>query len=170
MYGRDPDPRNGGTNPQRDTVECGLLAGALDCDLPVLAICRGLQVLNVHLGGDLVQQLPDVLGSTGHQPRPGDFGANAVTTEPGSVVRRCYGARATVLCSHHQAIGELGAGLVVTARSDDGVIEAVELPGRRFVVGVQWHPEEAGERRLFDELVDVARSPRGIEPERKEAS
>jgi len=157
-YGQDPDPRNGGTNFQRDELEIGLLSGALDRDLPVLALCRGVQLLNVHLGGDLVQQLPDLLGSTNHQPRPGAFGPVAIATEEGSVVRRLLGARVKVLCSHHQAIGELGRDLVVTARSKDGVIEAVELPSHRFVVGVQWHPEESGDRRLFDALVDAART------------
>ena len=156
-YGQDPDPRNGGTNFQRDELELGLLSGALERDLPVLAICRGVQLLNVHLGGDLVQQLPDLVGSTNHQPRPGAFGPVSVTTEEGSTVKRLLGARVNVLCSHHQAIGELGRELVVTARSKDGVIEAVELPSHRFVVGVQWHPEESGDRRLFDAVVDAAR-------------
>lgn len=157
-YGQDPDPRNGGTSHRRDELELGLLAGALDRDLPVLAVCRGVQLLNVHLGGDLVQQLPDLLGTNNHQPRPGAFGSVAVVTEEGSAVRRLLGARVNVLCSHHQAIGELGRDLVVTARSKDGVIEAVELPGHRFVVGVQWHPEEFADRRLFDALVDAART------------
>ncbi len=155
-YGADPDPRNGGTSGERDELELGLLGAALERDLPLLAICRGMQVLNVHLGGDLVQQLPDRLRTTAHQPRPGAFGPVAVATEEGSAVRRLLGARAEVLCSHHQALGRLGAGLVVTARSEDGVVEAVELPGYRFVVGVQWHPEETGDNRLFEALVGEA--------------
>jgi gamma-glutamyl-gamma-aminobutyrate hydrolase PuuD len=152
-YGQEPDARNGGTSQQRDDLEIGLLDQALRSDLPVLAVCRGMQVLNVSLGGDLVQQLPDVLGSNDHQPRPGSFGQVTVRTEPGSTVHRVLGERADVLCSHHQAIAELGQDLVITARSDDGVIEAVELPGHRFVVGVQWHPEESGDIRLFEALV-----------------
>jgi gamma-glutamyl-gamma-aminobutyrate hydrolase PuuD len=82
-----------------------------------------------------------------------------VVTEEGSTVRRLFGERADVLCSHHQAVERLGAGLVVTARSEDGVVEAVELPGHRFVVGVQWHPEESSDRRLFEALVAAADRP-----------
>jgi gamma-glutamyl-gamma-aminobutyrate hydrolase PuuD len=155
-YGTRSDPRNGGTSRERDDLELGLLTAALDRDLPVLAVCRGLQVLNVCLGGDLVQHLPDRLRSPAHQPLPGAFGAISVVTEPGSLVRRLLGNRTEVLCSHHRSVDGLGAGLVVTARSEDGVVEAVELPGRRFVVGVQWHPEEAGDRRLFAGLVEAA--------------
>ena len=87
-YGQDPDPRNGGTSHQRDELELGILREALRCDLPVLAVCRGMQVLNVALGGDLVQQLPDLLGSTRHQPQPGALGPVTVHTEEGSTVRR----------------------------------------------------------------------------------
>jgi len=158
-YGQQADPRNGGTSDQRDDLEIELLAAAVGHDLPVLAICRGLQVLNVARGGGLVQQLPDQIGSSDHQPRPGAFGPIVVVTEPGSAVRRMLGERTEVLCSHHQAIARLGRDLVVTARSDDGVIEAVELPDHRFVVGVQWHPEETGDRRLFDGLIAATRRP-----------
>jgi gamma-glutamyl-gamma-aminobutyrate hydrolase PuuD len=155
-YGAEPDPRNGGTSAERDDLEFGLLAAALAVDLPLLAVCRGMQVLNVGLGGTLVQRLPDRIGSTAHQPRPGAFGAVTVDTGEGSTVRHLLGPRTEVLCSHHQAVDRLGSGLVVTARSTDGVVEAVELPGHRFVVGVQWHPEETGDRRLFEALVQVA--------------
>jgi putative glutamine amidotransferase len=155
-YGARPDPRNGGTSSRRDELEMGLVSAALAHDLPLLAVCRGMQVLNVSLGGGLVQQLPDLLGTPRHQPRPGAFGPITVVTEEGSTVRRLFGERADVLCSHHQAIDRIGQGLVVTARSEDGVIEAVELPGRRFVVGIQWHPEETGDSRLFEALVAAA--------------
>jgi putative glutamine amidotransferase len=155
-YGADVDPRNGGTSDRRDDLEFGLLSAALARDLPVLAICRGMQVLNVGLGGDLVQQLPDRLGSTRHQPGPGAFGPVTVETEAGSRVRRLLGPRFEVLCSHHQAVDRVGQGLVVTAYSEDGVVEAVESSGHRFVVGVQWHPEETGDRPLFDALVAEA--------------
>ena len=158
-YGQDPDPRNGGTSHQRDDLEIAVLEEALRRDLPVLAICRGAQVLNVGLGGDLIQQLPDLLGSTRHQPAPGAFGRVAIQTVEGSTVRRVLGERVEVLCSHHQGLSRLGRGLVVTAMSDDGVVEAVELPGRRLVIGVQWHPEESGDTRLFEALVDAALAP-----------
>jgi putative glutamine amidotransferase len=155
-YGAKVDPRNGGTNSHRDDLETGLVLAALEADLPVLAVCRGMQVLNVALGGDLVQQLPDRIHSTRHQPRAGAFGTNAVLTEVGSTVRRLIGVRAEVLCCHHQAVDRLGASLVVAARSEDGVIEAIESPAHRFVIGVQWHPEEREERPLFEALVDAA--------------
>jgi putative glutamine amidotransferase len=158
-YGQRPDPRNGGTNPRRDDLELGLLDVALARDLPLLAICRGMQLLNVALGGDLVQQLSEVLGPNPHQPGPGAFGPIEVVTTGGSILRRVFGERAEVLCSHHQAVSTPGRGLEVTATSADGIIEAVELPGYRFVVGVQWHPEEAGGLGLFEALVSAAQAP-----------
>jgi anthranilate synthase component 2/putative glutamine amidotransferase len=160
-YGQPADPRNGGTNEQRDDLEFRLLEEALRRDLPVLAICRGLQVLNVFLGGDLVQQLPDVVGTDRHQPRPGAFGPVTVVAEPGTLVHRLFGERFDVLCSHHQAVDSLGRDLEVSATSEDGVVEAVELVDHRFVVGVQWHPEENRDARLFEELVSVARGTLG---------
>jgi putative glutamine amidotransferase len=160
-YGQDPDPRNGGTSDFRDDLEFQLIGAAIDRDLPVLAVCRGHQVLNVLLGGTLVQQLPDVLGSSRHQPSAGAFGEVTVIPEPSTHVHRMLGDRAEVLCSHHQAVDALGESLLVSARSDDGVIEAVEVLGRTFVVGVQWHPEESGDVRLFAGLVEAAREAAG---------
>jgi len=157
-YGQHPDPRNGGTNRQRDDLELGLVDAALARDLPLLAICRGMQLLNVALGGELVQQLSDLLGPNPHQPRPGAFGPIEVVTTEGSTVRRVVGERAEVLCSHHQAVSTLGRGLEVTATSADGIIEAVELPGHRFVVGVQWHPEESGSPELFEALISATQT------------
>jgi len=159
-YGQAPDARNGGMNQFRDELELQLLDAALERDLPLLAICRGHQVLNVLLGGTLVQQLPDLLGSTRHQPRAGAFGEVTVVTEPGTIVHRLLGERPMVQCSHHQAVEELGDSLLVSARSDDGVIEAIEVLGRTFAVGVQWHPEEHGDVRLFAGLVEAARQHR----------
>jgi gamma-glutamyl-gamma-aminobutyrate hydrolase PuuD len=155
-YGEEPEPSVGGVNPVRDLSERALLSAALEKDLPVLAICRGLQVLNVELGGTLHQHLPDVIHSDTHCAAPRVFGEVSVTTTPGSRAAAVFGARPCVLCSHHQAIDRLGRGLEVTARSDDGVIEAVELPTARFVLGVQWHPEEGSDQRPFDALVTAA--------------
>jgi gamma-glutamyl-gamma-aminobutyrate hydrolase PuuD len=152
-YGESPDPATGGVNRRRDDSELALLAAALDADLPVLAICRGLQVLNVYLGGSLIQHVPDVVGHVGHQPSSGCFGTTEVRIEPGSRLSKAMGESATVQCSHHQAVDRIGAGLVVTAHAPDGLIEAVELPSGRFVVGVEWHPEEDGDLRLFEALV-----------------
>jgi gamma-glutamyl-gamma-aminobutyrate hydrolase PuuD len=160
-YGQEPDERNGGVSDRRDELELQMLDAAVGRDLPVLAVCRGLQVLNVLFGGTLVQQLPDLLGSARHQPRAGAFGEVTVLPEPGTHVHRLLGDRAEVLCSHHQAIDALGESLLVSARSDDGVVEAVEVLGRAFVVGVQWHPEENGDVRLFAGLVEAAQAPVG---------
>jgi putative glutamine amidotransferase len=163
-YDGGSHPKVGGVDPVRDTSEQALVEAALAADLPVLAICRGLQVLNVALGGSLTVHLPDRVGHDGHQPAPGVFSELEVVTVPGTTIARELGERATVRCSHHQAIDRLGHGLVVTARSvepatslePEGVIEAVELPDRTFAVGVQWHPEESGDRRLFDALARAA--------------
>jgi gamma-glutamyl-gamma-aminobutyrate hydrolase PuuD len=155
-YGERPDPEVGGVDPVRDASERALLAAALRADLPVLAICRGCQVLNVELGGTLHQHLPDAVGHEAHRRAPFVFGDVDVETVPGSVAAEVFGARPVVRCSHHQAIRDLGRGLVPTATTDDGVTEAVELLGAGFVLGVQWHPEEQGDRRPFDALVRAA--------------
>lgn len=163
-YGRPAHRETSGVDPVRDASERALLAAALAADLPVLAVCRGLQLLNVHLGGTLFQHLPDIVGHHGHQPASGRFSDVEVVTVPGSRMAELLGGKATVACSHHQSVERVGKGLVVTARSSEpvaaaveAVVEAVELPGHRFVVGVQWHPEENGDRRLFDALVAAVR-------------
>lgn len=159
IYGRTAHPRTGGVDAERDRSERALLEAALAADLPVLAVCRGHQLLNVALGGTLHQHLPEVVGHRGHQPAGGAFEDVDVVTVPGTIAAAVLGEKATVRCSHHQAVDRLGAGLVVAAWSleqDPRVIEAIELPGHRFVVGVQWHPEEAADRRLFDALVAAA--------------
>lgn len=155
-YGEEPDPEVAGVSHQRDASERALLAAALRADLPVLAICRGCQILNVELGGTLYQHLPDVIGHLAHRSAPSVFGDVEVETVPGSKVADVFGATPVVRCSHHQAIRDLGHGLVPTAATDDGVIEAVELPESRFVLGVQWHPEEQSDQRPFDALVRAA--------------
>ncbi len=156
-YGQEPDPEVGGIDVNRDASERALLAAALEADMPVLAICRGCQVLNVHLGGTLHQHLPDVVANLDHRSAPMVFGDVDVTTVPGTTTSSVFGAGTTVRCSHHQAIRDLGRGLVVTASAPDGVVEAVELPSARFVLAVQWHPEEGMDRRPFDALVRAAR-------------
>ncbi len=155
-YKETATPHVVGVNPIRDESERALLAAALQVDLPVLAICRGCQILNVERGGTLHQHLPDVVGHDDHRRAPFVFGEVKVTTTPGSHASAIFGASTTVLCSHHQAIRDLGAGLVQTAGADDGVVEAVELPTAPFVLGVQWHPEEAGDQRPFAALVAAA--------------
>jgi anthranilate synthase component 2/putative glutamine amidotransferase len=140
----------------RDEWEIALTRAALRRDLPLLAICRGLQVLNVALGGSLHQHLPEVTGHEGHQPAPGVFGAVDVNTEPGTRTAGLTGPRVRVSCHHHQALARLAPGLKVTGQADDGTVEAVEVPGRAFAVGVQWHPEESSQDvRLFAALVEA---------------
>ena len=157
-YGEAAAETVAGVNPVRDANERALLAAALAVDLPVLAICRGLQVLNVELGGTLHQHLPDVTGSDLHRTAPLVFGEVGVTTVPGSRAAAVFGPGPTVLCAHHQAVDRTGRGLEVTATAPDGVIEAIELPSARFVLGVQWHPEEGSDPRPFQALVQAAAS------------
>ncbi len=140
----------------RDRWELALLRAALDADRPVLAVCRGAQVLNVARGGTLYQHLPDVLGEPTHRPVPGTFGRVPVRVDRGSRLAAIVGEAPEVLCHHHQAIDRLGDGVTACARAADGTIEGVELAGPRFALGVQWHPEEAGDERLFAALVEAA--------------
>ena len=155
-YGQEPHPETKGVHPERDEAELALLTAALERDLPVLAICRGSQVLNVALGGDLVQHLPEVVGDEKHKHTPGEFADHDVELEPGTRVAELLGDRAPVKSHHHQGFGRLGEGLVEAARAEDGTIEAVEDPSRRFALGVLWHPEAGKYLKLFEELVREA--------------
>jgi gamma-glutamyl-gamma-aminobutyrate hydrolase PuuD len=154
LYGAARHPRTGPPREERDATETAVVRRALDRGVPVLGVCRGLQVLNVALGGTLHQHVPDAVGHTGHNPTPGVFGWTDVVPSPGSRVAAALGGQVRVRCHHHQAVDRLADGLVVTARAVDGLVEAVELAGPAFVVGVQWHPEEdAADHRLFAALV-----------------
>ncbi len=155
-YGAVAEPSVSGVDPIRDESERALVAAALAVDLPVLAICRGCQILNVELGGTLHQHLPDVVGNDDHRRTPAVFEEVQVATTPDTRTAAVFGPTPTVLCSHHQSIDALGNGLVVTARAPEGVIEAVELPSASFVLGVQWHPEEGEDQRPFAALVAAA--------------
>jgi gamma-glutamyl-gamma-aminobutyrate hydrolase PuuD len=157
-YGAAAHPEAQDPRPDRDDWETRLLHLALDRDLPVLAICRGMQVLNVALGGALHQHLPDVAGHQGHCPIPGVFGTTRVLTAPESMAAEILGAEVKVRCHHHQAIDRLAAGLTAVAWADDGTIEAAVVDGRHFAMGVQWHPEEGDDPRLFTAFVAAARS------------
>lgn len=159
-YGQAPHPTTDEPRLDRDAWEDELLTAALERGLPFLGICRGAQLLNVARGGTLIQHLPDVIGSDRYNLGGGVFNQNPVAIDAGSVVSDLVGNELTVKSYHHQAIDTLGDGLVVTARSDDGIIQAVEVEGAPFAVAVQWHPEEdaAEDARLFAGLVDAARS------------
>src|SRR5438128_6753115 len=156
LYGQDQHPETSGVHPERDRAELALLEGALARDMPVLAICRGSQVLNIARGGDLVQHLPDVVGDEKHKHTPGAFADHDVTLEQGTRLAGLLGDRAPVKSHHHQGLGRVGEGLQVAAHAEDGTIEAVEDPQRRFALGVLWHPEAGEDARLFDELVREA--------------
>src|SRR4051812_25353429 len=156
-YGQERHQATDGIVEERDRAELALLQGALARDLPVLAICRGSQLLNVGLGGDLVQHLPEVVGDEMHQQLPGEFSEHDVTLEPGTRLGELLGEHAPVKSHHHQGFGKLGAGLRESARAGDGTIEALEDPARRFTLGVLWHPEAGEDQRLFEELVREAR-------------
>ncbi|WP_375389347.1 gamma-glutamyl-gamma-aminobutyrate hydrolase family protein [uncultured Amnibacterium sp.] len=158
-YGAAAGPHTDAPRHDRDAWEVALILAAVARGVPVLAICRGLQVLNVALGGSLVQHVPDVSDDR-HSGVPNGFSRTDVGISGGTRVREVLGAvgdRLTVQCHHHQAIDRLADGLEVAAHADDGLIEAVELPGDRFVVGVQWHPEQDdADRRLFAALARAA--------------
>jgi putative glutamine amidotransferase len=156
LYGQEAHPETSGVAEARDRAELALLEGALARDMPVLAICRGSQVLNVARGGDLVQHLPDVVGDEKHKHTPGAFADHNVTVEEGTRLGELLGEGAPVKSHHHQGLGRLGEGLRVSAHAEDGTIEAVEDPDRRFAVGVLWHPEAGEDLKLFEELVREA--------------
>jgi putative glutamine amidotransferase len=164
LYGAERHPDTDQARTDRDTGELLLLRAALDMDLPVLGVCRGLQLLAVAHGGTLHQHLPDLVGHTGHCPREGVFGRHVVEMTPDSCVGAVYGPRTEVNSHHHQAVADPGT-LRVTGRADDGVIEAAENPLLRFAVGVQWHPEVSCDDALFEAFVTACTSdvPRGAQ-------
>lgn len=156
LYGQEPHPETAGVLAHRDRAELELLGAALERDMPVLGICRGMQLLNVVRGGDLDQHLPGDV----HRGPPGTYTSHEVAAEPGSLLERLVGAGVRTHSCHHQAPGRIGAGLRVSARAEDGTVEAVEDAGRRFALGVLWHPEEDpdGGAPLFAALVEEARA------------
>ena len=164
LYGQEAHPETNGVREERDRGELALLVAALERDLPVLAVCRGSQVLNVALGGDLVQHLPEVVGHEQHKHTPGVFGDHEVDLRADSTVGRLLGTRKPVKSHHHQGFGRIGDGLVESAWAEDGTLEAIEDPSRRFTVGVLWHPEAGEDAALFRALVEQAREYRAARP------
>jgi putative glutamine amidotransferase len=160
-YGAERHPETKDTVPERDAVELALTRRAVERDMPVLGICRGMQMINVALGGTLRQHLPEDLGHGDHRRSPGSFdGADHdVRLAAGSLAAQAIGEELHGTKSHHhQGVGALGAGLVVTGESVlDDLPEAVEDPERRFLLGVQWHPEADEHSRVIGALVDEAR-------------
>jgi len=157
LYGAERQPETQDTNLDRDRFEFALAARALERDLPLLAVCRGMEVLNVVCGGTLEQHLPE---AERHLHTPGRFSDHEVRLEPGSLAARAVGSeRVAVRSHHHQGVAELGDGLVASGWSEpDGVIEAAENPDRRYVLGVLWHPEEDVKSSVLASLVEASRS------------
>jgi putative glutamine amidotransferase len=155
-YGEKPHPETRNARPERDRFELALGTRALERDMPVLGICRGMEMMNVIQGGTLDQHVP---GLELHRHTPGVFTDHRVELAPGSLAERVVGGPYTeVKSAHHQGLGELGEGVVASGHADDGLVEAIELPDRAFAVGVLWHPEEDERSRVVGALVEEARS------------
>lgn len=151
LYGESPGPLTD-SRPARDAGEVTVARAAVQRDLPVLGVCRGMQLLAALAGGRLHQHLPDVVGHDKHRPALGVYGTHAVRFAPGSRIAALMGDDTEVNSYHHQGVADPGS-LTVTGWADDGVVEAVEDPSRRFLLGVQWHPEADRDIRLFQALV-----------------
>jgi putative glutamine amidotransferase len=157
-YGAQPHPETRGSWPERDRFELALTHAAVERDMPVLGICRGMQMLNVACGGTLEQHLADVAT---HRHTPGVFSDHEVRVSDGSLAARAVGAGETAVKSHHhQGIAELGAGMVPVGWADD-TVEAIELAGKPYALGVLWHPEEDERSRVIASLVEAAQGYRG---------
>lgn len=154
-YGADPHPRTASWRPDRDAWESALLDAAAAVDLPVLGVCRGMQLMAVHAGGTLDQHTPDLVGHEEHSPGGDVFGRVAVTTASGSRVAALVGDALSVSCHHHQSVAD-HPGFEASAFAADGTLEAMEAPGERFCVAVQWHPETATDVGLLAGLVEAA--------------
>jgi len=159
VYGAERHPATDPAQAHRDAGELALLSAALERDIPTLAICRGFQLLNVLRGGDLVQHLPEAVGHEGHRETLGVFSQHPVEIAEGTRLEGILGPRhGSVRSSHHQGVGRVGQGLVESAYAEDGSLEAIEDPSKRFALGVLWHPEmEDDDKSLFEALVAEAR-------------
>jgi putative glutamine amidotransferase len=155
-YDEPAHARTAGVRPDRDAWELALLDVAADRDLPTLMVCRGMQLEAARIGGALDQHTPEVVGHEGHSPGADEYGEVAVTMVPGTTVAGLIGADRVVACHHHQSVRS-HPGLIAAAHASDGTVEALEHPGRRFWVAVQWHPETQDDVGLFCGLVAAAR-------------
>ena len=154
-YGEDAHPRTASWREDRDAWESALLDAADAVGLPVLGVCRGMQVMAVHAGGSLEQHVPDLVDHEQHSPGGDEFGAIAVATVAGTRLAGLVGGDLSVNCHHHQSV-RTHPGFDAVAHAADGTLEAMETPGERFCVGVQWHPETAADVGLLAGLVRAA--------------
>lgn len=159
LYGEERHERSEAPEPERDAAELIALTAAQHFGVPILAVCRGAQMLNVWRGGSLEQHLPDLGRHEGHGSG-GEFASHPISVEAGSWLESAVGRSTTGSCHHHQAVKDVGEGLVPVAFSHDGVIEALELPGDVPVIGVQWHPEEIADDRVIPSFVKTIESER----------
>lgn len=156
LYGAMRHEETTAADRRRDTFDLALARAAIDAGRPFLGVCRGMHVLNVARGGTLIQHLPDAVGHDRHAPDPVKLSAHGVQLSASSKLGQILGANASVPTRHHQAVQRLGTGLLAVAWADDQIVEAVELQGHPFAIGVQWHPEEEDDLRIFQQLVAAA--------------
>jgi putative glutamine amidotransferase len=162
LFGDDSRHETVVTKDRRTSFEFAVTQGAIERDIPLLGICGGQQLLNVVLGGTLIQHIPDAIpDALAHeQPNPRDEAGHDVAVTPGTLLSAITGAATlSVNSAHHQAVRDVGDGVIIDAIAPDGVIEGIELPGRRFCLGVQWHPEfsiDPGDSRIFAAFIKAA--------------
>jgi putative glutamine amidotransferase len=160
LYGGTAHPKTRRGSPDMDAAELALLSAALHSGLPILAICRGLQLLNVLCGGTLHQHLPEVTGNDGHCPETKQFtlGRLRLDLRPGSRIAEILGGgdAPETACRHHQAIDQIGAGLIATGLAPDGIVEVVEAIDHPFAIGVQWEAGQTADKRLHLALAEAA--------------
>jgi putative glutamine amidotransferase len=160
LYGASAHARTGGGSPLLDAAELALVKRAVSAGLPLLAICRGMQLLNVLCGGTLHQHLPEITGNDSHCPETGGFalGRHRLALKPGSRIAGILGeGTPEASCHHHQAIDQLGLGLTATGWAPDGIIEAIEVTDHPFAIGVQWEVGHTADKRLYGALAEAAR-------------
>jgi putative glutamine amidotransferase len=164
LYDEAPHEQTDVPDHRRDRFELILTRAAIDADLPFLAIGRGMHILNVARGGTLTQYLPDRLGNKSHKPDPVKLTTHELQITPASQIGRMLGGTAQVPAAHDQAIDRIGNGLLTVAWTADQVVEAIELQGHRWGMGVQWSPEDSDDLRLFETLVSVATAAAAVPP------
>lgn len=156
-YGEEPHERTDNLRPEQDTWESALIATAIERDLPLLCVCRGHQLLAVERGGRLHQHLPETPGYEKHGATGGEWSNHAVEIDPNSRLGSILGTNVIGNSGHHQGVADAGD-LTIVGRTEDGLIEAVELPGASFLLSMQWHPEMLNQTKVFDALIEAARA------------